>query len=248
MPQVRLENMSVMTSAVTASRLSVRRGGRVVLSGLSFDVRPGSVYGLLGPSGCGKTTLMRAVVGVQQYEGRLDVLGFPAGSPALRGRIGYVSQSPSVYGDITVAENLRYFTAVAGAGSGRAAQVLAVVGLSAKARTRVAELSGGERARVSLAVALLGEPELLILDEPTVGLDPLLRRELWEVFAGLAAAGTTLLVSSHVMDEAERCDVLMLLREGEILVAGDSPAELLVRTGALSVEDAFVALVSGPAT
>jgi ABC-2 type transport system ATP-binding protein len=223
MPQVRLENMSAMTSAVTASGLSVRRGGRVVLSGLSFDVRPGSVYGLLGPSGCGKTTLMRAVVGVQQYEGRLDVLGFPAGSPALRGRIGYVSQSPSVYGDITVAENLRYFTAVAGAGSGRAAQV-------------------------SLAVALLGEPELLILDEPTVGLDPLLRRELWEVFAGLAAAGTTLLVSSHVMDEAERCDVLMLLREGEILVAGDSPAELLVRTGALSVEDAFVALVSGPAT
>lgn len=237
----------VMTAAVSSAGFTVRRGGRRVLSELSFEVRPGTVYGLLGPSGCGKTTLMRAIVGVQRHEGRLEVLGVPAGSPALRGRIGYVSQSPSVYTDITVAENLRYFTAVAGAGHGRTAQVLGLVGLSAKSGTRVGELSGGERARVSLAAALLGEPELLVLDEPTVGLDPLLRRELWTVFAGLATAGTTLLVSSHVMDEAARCDVLMLLRAGRILVAGDSPAQLLARTGASSVEDAFLALVSGAA-
>ena len=192
---------------------------------LTVDVRRGAVTGLLGPSGGGKSTLIRAVVGVQQItSGTVDVLGLPAGSPALRRRVGYMTQARSVYGDLTVGENLRYFADVLNART-RVADVVHTVGLDGRERELVRNLSGGEQSRVSLAVALLGRPELLVLDEPTVGLDPLLRRDLWSMFHRLAADGVSLLISTHVMDEAERCDELLLLREGSLLAAG-TPAEL----------------------
>lgn len=225
--------------------LSVRRGRRDVLAGLSCEVRTGAVTGLVGPSGGGKSTLLRAVVGVQAgVRGRLEVLGAPAGTPALRRRVGYVTQSPAVYADLSVRENLCYFADMVGAGRHRVVAVLAEVALDDVAEQLVATLSGGQRARVSLATALLGEPELLVLDEPTVGLDPVLRRDLWAIFGDLAASGTTLLVSSHVMDEAVRCDRLLLLRDGR-LVADDTLNGLLVRTGTSDAEAAFLALAEG---
>jgi ABC-2 type transport system ATP-binding protein len=233
----------VTVSAIAIHKLRVRRGGSLVLDRVSLSVPHGQVVGLLGPSGSGKTTLMRAVVGVQLVEGgEVTVLGRPAGSRELRARVAYVTQGPSVYGDLTVSENLDYFGHVLGTGRDRAGEVLATVDLRGYEQRLVASLSGGEHARVSLAVALLGRPELLVLDEPTVGLDPVLRRSLWESFHQLAADGVTLLVSSHVMDEAERCDRLVLLREGEVLAEG-TPDELQRSVGAADVEEAFLALV-----
>jgi ABC-2 type transport system ATP-binding protein len=222
--------------------LTVRRGGRLVLHGITLEVGAGRVTGLLGPSGSGKTTLMRSIVGVQIVErGEVEVLALSAGAPELRRRVGYVTQAPSVYGDLTVQENLRYFARVLDVGHERIEAAIDTVGLTERAGQLVATLSGGERSRVSLATALLGEPELLVLDEPTVGLDPVLRRDLWNMFHELAAAGTTLLVSSHVMDEAERCQDLVLLRDGRVLATG-SPEELRRQTDQDDLGDAFLAL------
>jgi ABC-2 type transport system ATP-binding protein len=223
----------------------VRRGGRLVLPGVSLEVAAGTVTGLLGPSGSGKTTLLRAIVGVQIVEaGAVRVLGLPAGSPPLWRRVGYVTQEPSVYGDMSVRENLRYFARILGAPPSRIDEAIAEVDLGAQADQLTRTLSGGERSRVSLATALLGRPELLVLDEPTVGLDPVLRRDLWTLFHDLAATGRTLLVSSHVMDEAARCDELVLMRDGAVVAAG-SPSDLLERTGAAGLEEAFLALAEG---
>lgn len=234
---------SEVEAAVVVDRLHVVRGGRIVLPELSFTVPQGQVTGLLGPSGGGKTTLMRALVGVQRVtSGQVRVLGLPAGTPGLRSRVGYVTQAPSVYGDLTVAENLRFFARLLGAPATDVNAVVEQVDLADHAGDLVQRLSGGQRSRASLAVALLGRPELLVLDEPTVGLDPVLRRDLWQLFHRLADEGTTLLVSSHVMDEATRCDRLLLLREGE-LVADDPPGALLDRTGAVDVESAFLAVI-----
>lgn len=231
--------------AVAAHGLTVVRERTPVLHDLEFDVGGGEVVGLLGPSGCGKTTLMRAIVGVQAgVTGSLLVLGEPAGAPGLRRRIGYVTQAPSVYADLTVRENLRFFARVLGRGADAVTKVIDTVGLGERSDRVVAQLSGGERARVSLAVALLGEPDLLVLDEPTVGLDPVLRRSLWGVFHDLARAGAAVIVSSHVMDEAERCDRLLLMREGRFLADGP-PEEIVRSTGADDVEGAFLALVEG---
>jgi ABC-2 type transport system ATP-binding protein len=229
--------------AVEMRDLRVVRGGKLVLPGISIGVRAGSVTGLLGPSGSGKTTLMRSIVGVQIVEaGEVTVLGSPAGSPELRRRVGYVTQAPSVYADLSVRENLRYFARVLGAPKERVDRVIEMVDLGGQADQVAVTTSGGERARASLATALLGEPELLVLDEPTVGLDPVLRRDLWNLFHELAEGGTTLLVSSHVMDEADRCEELILLREGRV-VAAATPAELRARTGADRLDDAFLRLV-----
>ena len=231
--------------AITIRDLRVRRGGKLVLDGLSMDVARGSVTGLLGPSGSGKSTLIRSIVGVQIVEsGEVEVLGRPAGSADLRARVGYVTQAPSVYTDLTVRENLHYFARILGAGDDRVEQVITEVDLGAQTGQLVGSLSGGQRARVSLATALLNRPELLVLDEPTVGLDPVLRRDLWALFHGLAEAGSTLLVSSHVMDEADRCDSLLLLRDGALL-ASVTPDELRTRTGEQDIEAAFLALAEG---
>jgi ABC-2 type transport system ATP-binding protein len=213
-----------------------------VLGG-SYAVPPGQVTGLLGPSGSGKSTLMRAIVGVQQVRsGSVTVLGRPAGAPDLRSRVGYVTQAPSVYADLTVRENARYFAALYGRGAAAADAAIADVGLADAAGQLVQDLSGGQRGRASLACALVGEPELLVLDEPTVGLDPVLRVELWTRFHALADAGTTLVVSSHVMDEAARCDRLLLLREGRLLL-DSTPGQLRERTGNQDLEEAFLTLV-----
>jgi ABC-2 type transport system ATP-binding protein len=232
-----------LQQAISIRGLHVVRGGRDILPGLDLDIEPGSVTGLLGPSGSGKTTLIRSIVGVQIVEGgNLTVLGRPAGAAELRRHVGYVTQAPAVYTDLTVRENLTYFARIVSVGRPRVEEVLERVGLADHAGQPGGSLSGGEIARVSLATALLHEPEVLLLDEPTVGLDPLLRRDLWDFFHELAAGGSTLLVSSHVMDEAARCDRLVLLREGRIL-AVESPDELLARTGTDELDDAFLRLI-----
>jgi ABC-2 type transport system ATP-binding protein len=232
-------------TVVEIERLHVVRGGRTVLADVSLRVEAGSVTGLLGPSGSGKTTLMRSIVGVQIVEGgRVSVLGSPAGSPPLRARVGYVTQAPSVYLDLTVRENLEYFARVLDARTEQIARALDIVGLRPLEHRVVRTLSGGELSRASLATALLGEPELLVLDEPTVGLDPVLRRDLWHTFRELAAGGTTLLVSSHVMEEADRCDRLLLMREGAV-IADETPRSVRERTGCESLDEAFLALVEG---
>lgn len=237
----------VVNNAVEVSDLHVERGGRQVLRGLSFTVPTGQVTGLLGPSGCGKSTLMRAIVGVQaNVQGELTVLGRAAGHPDLRARIGYLTQTPSVYADLTVQENLRFFAAVLRAPGGDVDRVIDAVDLRSHADVVVSRLSGGQHSRASLAVALLGSPELLVLDEPTVGLDPVLRRELWGLFTRLAESGITVLVSSHVMDEADRCQRLLLLREG-MLLADDTPRGLRLRTGTADIEAAFLAIVDNQA-
>ena len=229
--------------AVDVRGLQVSRAGRDVLRDLDFEVVAGQVTGLLGPSGCGKTTLMRALVGVQRITGgTVTVLGHPAGAAELRREIGYVTQQPSVYDDLTVRENLRFFARILGVGDDRVAECLDTVALADRAGSIVSQLSGGQRSRVSLAVALLGEPQLLVLDEPTVGLDPVLRVELWETFHRLADGGAALLVSSHVMDEASRCDRLLLMREGR-LIADDTPDGLLRSTGTTDIEHAFLTVV-----
>lgn len=230
-------------AAIAVRRLVVKRGGRVVLDDISCAIPKGSITGLLGPSGSGKTTFMRAVVGVQRIEsGKVEVLGLPAGAAELRRQVGYLTQAPSIYPDLTVLENASYFAALFGSGRARALDSIEAVGLGAAADQLVSTLSGGQRARASLACALLGDPELLVLDEPTVGQDPVLRNELWEMFHALAAAGTTIIVSSHVMDEARRCDRLLLISEGA-LIAEETPDELLTRMGTNDLDEAFLRLV-----
>ena len=228
--------------AISVSHLRVVRGGNLIIPDLSFDVPRGALVGLLGPSGAGKSTLMRSIVGAQIVAGgELTVLGLPAGSAPLRNRVGYVTQAPSVYMDLSARENLRYFAALVDAPATDPQRVLDLVGLSAHADRPVSTLSGGQLTRVSLSVALVGKPELLILDEPTVGLDPVLRRDLWKTFHELAASGVTLVVSSHVLDEATRCNRLIILRNGGVLADGTLP-EILAETKTKDADAAFLAL------
>lgn len=235
------------SSAIAVEHLSVRRGRRTVLRDVSLAIGAGRVTGLLGPSGSGKTTLMRAIVGVQKIDGgTIRVLGSTAGSASLRRRVAYMTQSASVYRDISVGENVRYFAALCGATTARADEVIDQVGLASHRRQLAGALSGGQLSRVSLACALVSDPEVLILDEPTVGQDPVLREELWAEIRQRAGAGTTVLVSSHVMDEAARCDDLILLREGEV-VTHDTPDAILAATGASDFDGAFLAIVTGGA-
>lgn len=230
-------------AAVVVRELLVKRGGKTVFDGIELSIPRGQITGLLGPSGCGKTTLMRAIVGVQKTSGgTVTVLGEPAGSRQLRSRVSYATQAASVYDDLTVAQNLGYFASVLGSGRIGVDAVIERVGLTAQAKQKVESLSGGQKNRVSLAVAMLGDPEVLVLDEPTVGLDPVLREDLWSLFRSLADGGATLFVSSHVMDEAMRCDRLILMRDGQ-LIADTTPPELLRETGTHDADAAFLALI-----
>jgi ABC-2 type transport system ATP-binding protein len=229
--------------AVRISGLRVTRGKTEVFDGLDLGIPRGRITGLLGPSGCGKTTLMRSIVGVQKVVGgTVEVLGEPAGSRQLRKRVAYDTQAASVYADLTIRQNLKYFARLIEAPMSDVDRVLSQVGLESQANQTVESLSGGQESRVSLAVAMLGTPELLVLDEPTVGLDPLLRSELWTVFRSVAATGATIIVSSHVMDEALRCDKLVLMRAGRI-IADTTPERLLAETGESDPDAAFLALV-----
>jgi ABC-2 type transport system ATP-binding protein len=233
----------MMNNLVEVRGLVVDRGHRRVLNGLDITIEQGSVTGLLGPSGCGKSTLMRSLVGVQRLtSGRVTIDGLEAGSAPLRSRIGYVTQAASVYDDLTVRENLTFFARVLACSSDDVERVIHTVDLADHADQVVGRLSGGQRSRASLAVALLNTPELLVLDEPTVGLDPVLRRDLWALFHRLADGGAAVFVSSHVMDEADRCDRLLLMREGRV-IADDTPAHICEKTGTDDVESAFLALV-----
>lgn len=230
-------------AAVAVQGLRVIRGKTEVLHGLSVTIARGTITGLLGPSGCGKTTLMRCIVGTQIIAaGSVEVLGQPAGSRPLRHRVGYVTQNPTVYTDLRVIDNVRYFASLYGAPAGSAAEAITSVGLDDQRDSYCANLSGGQRSRVSLACALVGAPDLLVLDEPTVGLDPVLRVDLWDRFAALAQHGTTLLVSSHVMDEADHCADLLLMRDGHLL-AHTTPARLREDTQCNSLEEAFLSVI-----
>jgi len=232
-----------METAIEVQSLVVERGKRRVLHGISCSIPGGSVVGLLGPSGSGKTTPIRSIVGAQIVKsGTITVLGQPAGAAALRRTVGYVTQAPSVYADLSVRENARYFAALYGLGSADADRAVADVGLADAAGQLVGNLSGGQRSRASLACAMIGAPRLLVLDEPTVGQDPVLRADLWAKFHDLAANGTTLLVSSHVMDEAGRCDRLLLIREGR-LIADDTPAAIRTTAATDDLEEAFLRLI-----
>ena len=237
----------MMNNAVDVRGLTVVRGKREVLHGLDFTIATGEVTGLLGPSGCGKSTLMRVLAGVQAgISGTVTVFGQPAGAKPLRDRLGYVTQAASVYDDLSVAENLRFFAKVLGVGREEVDRSIAAVDLGDHADKVVGNLSGGQRSRASLAVALLKQPDLLVLDEPTVGLDPVLREDLWGLFHRIAAEGAAVLVSSHVMDEAERCDRLLLMRDG-VFIADGTPAEIKQRAGAADIEQAFLTIVRGAA-
>lgn len=231
------------SAAVVVSDLVVRRRRTEILHGVDAHIPEGQVVGLLGPSGAGKTTLMRTIVGAQRTtSGTVQVFGRPAGHRALRRELGYMAQSSAIYDDLTVEQNLDYFRRVLGAPKTDVDRVVAEVGLDRVRSNLTARLSEGQRSRVSLGIALLGAPRLLVLDEPTVGLDPVLREELWTLFARLASRGVTLLVSSHVMDEARRCDRLLLVRGGRI-IADETPDGLLATTGAIDHDQAFLRLV-----
>lgn len=230
-------------AAIKARDLQIELGGRPVLKRLTFEIPEGKIIGLLGPSGAGKTTLIRTIVGRQKIgEGSVEIFGLPAGDKRLRAEIGYMTQAPAVYPDLSVRENVRYFAAMRNLPKGGADAVIKQVELGAQAKQLFATLSGGQKSRVSLAIALLGRPKLLVLDEPTVGVDPVLRRQLWQLFTELAAHGTTLIISSHVMDEADHCQELLLIRDGRALASG-SPRELRERTDSKTVEDSFLKLV-----
>ncbi|HEY5152990.1 MAG TPA: ABC transporter ATP-binding protein [Candidatus Saccharimonadales bacterium] len=232
-----------MGTAIRIKNLSVTLAGKKILNDITVDLPEGHIIGLLGPSGAGKTTLIRTLVGRQHItEGSATILGHLAGSALLRSEIGYMTQSPSVYLDLTVRENVRYFAIMTGQTGRHADELIKQVELVDYAGQLVGKLSGGQRSRVSLAVALLGRPKILVLDEPTVGVDPVLRQQLWAMFGQLAGHGTTLLISSHVMDEAGRCQDLLLLRDGRLL-AYDTPDGLITRTGTKTVEAGFIKLV-----
>lgn len=229
--------------AIRISKLTIVREGKPIVSELDAMVPSGKIVGVLGPSGSGKTTLFRSIVGVQRiHSGSISVLGQSAGSKDLRSRIGYLTQSASIYSDLTCLENLRYFSKLLGASDFSIQEILELVDLTKNKKQLASTLSGGERTRLALATALIGKPELLILDEPTVGLDPILRVELWKLFHQLADQGKTLLLSSHVMDEADRCDSIVLLREGKVLEEG-TPSELKARTGKTDMESVFISLI-----
>lgn len=233
-----MQNAAIVSEGLTVIRENVK-----ALDNVTFSIDPGKITGLIGPSGSGKTTLMRCIIGAQVItRGQLTVFGAPAGAEALRYQIGYVSQAPAVYSDLTVQQNLEYFALIIGCRAEAIDRVLKQVDLEPQRHQITATLSGGQLARVSLAVALLGEAPLLILDEPTVGLDPVLRHELWDLFKHLASGGRTLLISSHVMDEAEQCTDILLLRDAKVLSHG-SRNDLLAKTKTSKVEDAFLKLV-----
>lgn len=237
--------MNSSSVAIAASKLSVTKDKSQILKNVTFTVPHGLIVGLIGPSGSGKTTLMRAIVGLQKStSGKVRVDGLEAGDRRLRNRIGYVTQSPSIYNDLTVEQNIDYFADLLGMDSRDVARVIHEVDLVKQKNQLGISLSGGQKARVSLAIALLGDPDILVLDEPTVGLDPVLRQKLWGLFRHQAKQGKSLLVSSHVMDEADRCDDVLLMREGRLLWAG-TRKDLLKKAHARSVESAFLSLVEG---
>ena len=232
--------MNQMAAAIEATGVRKRFGDVEALTGVDLHVAPGTIYGLLGPNGAGKTTLIRALVGlVKPDAGELNVLGTPMPNRSLLDRIGYMTQAAALYGDLSAEQNVSFFASILGGGDVEAA--LRFVDLWERRRSLVSTLSGGMRTRLSLACTIVHRPRLLLLDEPTVGVDPQLRVQLWDGLRRMAADGAAILVSSHVMDEAERCDRLGLMLGGRLLAEG-TVAELLALAGTDRLEDAFLKL------
>lgn len=233
----------IMETALRVEGLKIVRQNKKILSDISFSVKKGQIIGLFGPSGAGKTTLIRSIIGLQNFHhGQITVIGLPAGSLALRSQLGYMSQNEGFYTDLTVQENLEFFASILNAAQKQVSALLSELKLSDYRHQLVENLSGGQQARVSLAIALLGSPQMLFLDEPTVGLDPVLRRDLWDYFRQLAGNGVTMLISSHVMEEAANCDEVLLLRRGRILDYGPV-GQLLKQAGAKTMDEAFLKIV-----
>jgi ABC-2 type transport system ATP-binding protein len=238
--------------AIQVEDLSVILPGHFrALTGVTLGLEKGHIIGLIGPSGAGKTTLMRVLVGRQRLtSGRVTILGLAAGSPKLRSKVSYMTQAPSVYPDLTVEQNLQYFAAMLGLRGSecrdRVGEIARTVDMTAQLGQLASKLSGGQKQRVSLAIALIGRPDIMVLDEPTVGLDPVLRQELWALFRRLCSTGATLVISSHALDEAEHCDDIVLIRQGAVL-AHASPGELRRSTHTASVEGSFLKLVQAAA-
>ncbi len=237
-----------MEPAIEIKNVTVVLGdGFKALRNVSIDLTSGKIIGFIGPSGAGKTTLIRSIVGRQRIDaGSITVFGQPAGSADLRRQMSYMTQATSVYSDLSARQNLHYFAVMYGMGRREAkaavSQILREIDMSSRADQLVSSLSGGQKQRVSLGIALIGHPRLMILDEPTVGLDPVLRDQIWDMFRRLAAKGTTIVISSHVMEEAGRCDDLLLIRDGHVL-AHDAPDSFCEKAGVDSVEEGFLKLV-----
>lgn len=227
--------------AIRVSGLTKRFGPVTAVDAVDFDLAPRGIYGLLGPNGSGKTTLIRLLTGMTRASaGEARVLGVRMPDRAVLARIGYMTQGDGIYPALTVAENVRFFAAAYGVDdAGRSKDVIGLVDLADRANTVAGRLSGGQRRRLSLACALVHRPSVLFLDEPTVGVDPLLRAQFWGHFRDLAAAGTTIVVSSHVMDEADRCDELLFLRAGRVIARGSGEA-LRATASTDSLETAFL--------
>lgn len=233
--------MSEQAYAVDVKNVSRSFGSFKALNGVNLRVREGEIYGLLGPNGAGKTTLIRLIVGLLQAQGgTVTVLGQRMPDVAVLRKVGYMTQQAALYPGLSVEENVRFFAAINGAEDG-VKDALDLVQLYDRRKSVVSELSGGMRQRCSLACALVHKPRLLLLDEPTVGIDPQLRVQFWDDFRRMAQNGTTLVVSSHVMDEADRCQRLGLIQYGRLLEEG-SPAEIRSKTGAQNLEEAFLKL------
>jgi ABC-2 type transport system ATP-binding protein len=229
--------MAIQVAGVTVEKL-----GKKILDNVSMELPGNKSIGLIGPSGSGKTTLIRTLVGSQIItKGTAKIFGEKVGSASLRSRIGYMSQKSAVYGDITVKENFEYFASICGSSEQQVAEIMESMRLNLHRDKMASSLSGGEATRLSLGIALLGNPEILFLDEPTVGLDPSLRIELWKIFASLRNQGKTILITSHMMDEAERCDILILMRNGKIIFQGNAE-QLKAKTQSESIEHAFIKL------
>lgn len=235
-----------MSSAIAIQGLRVERGGSRILRDIDLTVPSGGVFGLIGPSGSGKTTLIRSIAGLQRIAaGSITVDGVTAGTASLRREIGYMPQSPAVYEDLTARENLAFLASTYRVERARVDEVLRLVDLTDIADRTVSTYSGGQRQRVSLAAAILPNPSLLLLDEPTVGLDPRLRVRLWSLFRAWASGGKTVIVSTHVMDEAAKTDRIAFLLDGQLVLNG-TPGELVTQAGAVDLESAVLSLTADP--
>ena len=227
--------------AVDVQSVSKAFGPLQALRDITLQVRQGEIYGLLGPNGAGKTTLIRAIVGlIAPTSGTVTVLGRKLPDLDVLRQVGYMTQLAALYPGLSVEENVRFFAAVYGADEG-VREALEFVDLWDRRRSVVSTISGGMKQRCSLACALVHRPKLLLLDEPTVGVDPQLRVQFWDHFREMASSGVTIIVSSHVMDEAERCQRLGLIQYGRLLAEG-SPNEVRARAGTQNLEEAFLAL------
>jgi ABC-2 type transport system ATP-binding protein len=240
--------MEQTSAAIEARGLTKRFGDITAVNALDLELSAGRIYGILGPNGSGKTTLIRLLTGLAgATSGEVRVLGVKMPDRENLARIGYMTQADGIYIELSVWENLRFFAALSGTGDKKAMNdVLDLVHLTSRKNAPALNLSGGMRRRLSLACALVHRPSVLFLDEPTVGIDPALRVEFWKYFRQLAAAGTTIVVSSHVMDEADRCDELLLMFHGKVLARGN-PAEIRRQAGVENIEDAFLKLGGGEA-